>query len=110
MASEHVINVDQASFDEKVLKSDVPVLVDFWAVWCGPCRMVAPVLDELAAEMNGKVKVAKLNVDENQELAMQFRVSSIPAFVLFKDGQAVDRTVGAMPKSAFKSFLSSHVA
>jgi thioredoxin 1 len=109
MASPKIVEVTQDNFGDKVGKSDVPVLVDFWAVWCGPCRMVAPVLDELAEELDGKLKIGKVNVDENQELAMQYRVSSIPAFVLFKNGQAVDRVVGAMPKAAFKNFLSSHL-
>ena len=110
MASPKVVTVTQENFEADVLKSKVPILLDFWAVWCGPCRIVSPVLEELAEEMDGKLRIGKVNVDENQELAMQFRISSIPAFVLFKDGEAVDRTVGAMPKAAFKSFLSAHVS
>jgi len=110
MASEKVTTVTQENFETEVLKSQVPILLDFWAVWCGPCRIVSPVLEELAEELDGKLRIGKVNVDENQELAMQFRVSSIPTFVLFKDGQAVDATRGAMPKAAFKQFLESHLS
>jgi thioredoxin 1 len=88
-----------------VLEADVPVLVDFWATWCGPCRMVAPLLDQLAEEWNGKVRVAKLDVDSAQQLAIQYQVSSIPTFILFKNGRVADRMMGAMPKPAFDDFI-----
>ncbi len=105
MASDKVLTVSSESFENDVLKSDVPVLVDFWAEWCGPCKMVAPVLDEIADEMEGQVKIAKLNVDENQDIAVQFQVSSIPTFILFRNGEAADRMLGAMPKTAFEQFI-----
>ena len=109
MASEKVVTITQDNFENEVLKSDTPVLVDFWAEWCGPCKRVAPVLDELAGEMDGKVRIAKLNVDENQQIAYQFQVSSIPTFILFKGGQMADRMLGAVPKSAFQSFIERNL-
>lgn len=109
MASDKIFEVTSDNFQSDVLGSDVPVLVDFWAAWCGPCRIVAPVMAELADELDGKVRFAKLNVDEEQELAMRFHVSSIPTFILFKNGSAADQIRGAMPKGAFQQFLSQHV-
>ena len=109
MASDKIVTLTQDNFQQEVLSSDQPVLVDFWAEWCGPCKRVAPLLDEIAEEMNGKVRIAKLNVDENQQLAYQFQVSSIPTFVLFKGGQMADRMMGAVPKSAFQSFIDRNL-
>lgn len=99
-----VLHVTKENFEQEVLKSDKPVLLDFWASWCGPCRMLAPILDELAAE-NPDVKVVKINTDEQMELATQFNVMSIPAIFVVKDGQVVNQTVGVQPKENLLALL-----
>lgn len=103
--SSSTTTVTDANFDELVGLSEVPVLVDFWAEWCGPCKMVAPILDELATEQAGRLKIAKLNVDDNLRTAQRFEVMSIPTMILFKDGVPALRVVGAQPKSALLAKL-----
>ena len=105
MSGETVIHVSEGTFDAEVLKSGQPALVDFWAPWCGPCRAIAPVLDELAEEYKGKVKVAKINVDENRKLAGDHGVMSIPTMILFKDGKVVDKLIGLVPKDRLKALM-----
>jgi thioredoxin 1 len=102
--------VTDETFNQEVLKSDTPTLVDFWAVWCGPCRMVAPVVDEMAREQAGKLKVMKLDVDENQNTAMAYGVMSIPTLILFKNGQPVERIVGFRPKGDMEKKILPHLA
>jgi len=101
--------ISDSTFEEEVLKSDVPVLVDFWAEWCGPCRMVAPVLDEIAAEKGGKMKLVKLNVDENTRTAASLGITSIPTMMLYKNGTAVERIVGAQPKQRLLQQIEKHL-
>jgi thioredoxin 1 len=103
------IEVTDATFEEEVLKSKLPVLVDFWAVWCAPCRMIAPMVEELATEKEGSLKVAKMDVDNNPDTAMKFGIRSIPTLLIFKDGQIVDQVVGAVPKSMLESKVEKHI-
>jgi thioredoxin 1 len=102
--------VTDATFDQEVLGSDKPVLVDFWAPWCGPCRMVAPVVDEIATQYEGRVKVVKLNTDENPSVANKYGIRSIPTLMIFKDGQRVDMVVGAVPKTTLANTLDKCLA
>ena len=105
-----VTQTSDTNFDKDVLKSGKPVVVDFWAEWCGPCKMIAPALEDIASELGGKVKIAKLNIDENPELAAQFGVRSIPTLMIFKDGEVADMKVGAAPKTALSHWINGAVA
>ncbi|MFA6224322.1 MAG: thioredoxin [Desulfomonilaceae bacterium] len=100
-----ILHVTDADFDQQILKSEVPALVDFWAAWCGPCRTVGPVVEELAGEYSGKVKIAKLNVDDNKQTPSKYGVKGIPTLMLFKNGERVAEIVGAVPKTKIKEML-----
>ena len=105
-----ILQVTDSTFDSEVLKSSIPVLVDFWAEWCGPCRMVAPVVEEVAKQYQGKVKVAKVDVDSNIQTATRFNVRSIPMLLFFKNGKVVDQIVGAVPRAVIEGKLQQHAA
>ena len=105
----NALEVNDSNFEEEVKKSDIPVLVDFWAPWCGPCRKISSIVDELAAELEGKVKVVKVNTDENLKTTQEFSISGIPSILIFKKGEAVERLVGLMQKSQLISNLEKHL-
>jgi thioredoxin 1 len=107
--SEHIHHVTDDSFESEVLKSDIPVLVDYWAEWCGPCKAIAPMLDDIAREYTGKIKVAKVNVDENQQTPQKYGIRGIPTLMLFKGGNLEATKVGALSKSQLAAFLDSNI-
>ncbi len=109
MANDSIVEVTDANFDADVLKSDKPVLIDFWATWCGPCRAIAPIVDELATEYQGKVKVGKMDVDRNSATPMRYGVRGIPTLLVFKDGQVMEQIVGYVPKEQIQKALDKHV-
>lgn len=108
--SEKIANLTTESFQSTVTSATTPVLVDFWAPWCGPCKAIAPILEELATELDGKLKIAKVNIDENDAIAAEYGVRAIPTMILFKGGQVAETLVGMMPKAALKAKIATHVA
>ena len=104
------LELTDANFDEKVIKSTIPVLVDFWAEWCGPCRMVSPILEKLGERMSDQIKIVKLNVDENQELAMNYGIRSIPSLLIFREGKEIGRTVGAATEQTYEEFVKTSLS
>lgn len=109
MSDKHIIVLDEENFDREVIESNIPVMIDFWAEWCGPCQAVMPIINELALEFEGVVKIAKLNVDENRSIAMRYRVMSIPTVLFFKDGEEAKREVGAKSKDDYIQLLDSMI-
>jgi len=109
MSSEHIVYVTDASFEADVLKSDKPVLVDYWAEWCGPCKMIAPILDEVAKDYNGRLSIAKMNVDQNREVPAKFGIRGIPTLMIFKGGQLAATKVGALSKAQLTAFIDGQL-
>lgn len=107
--SKHIHQFNDGEFDQRVLQSSTPTFVDFWAAWCGPCRIIGPIVEELAPQYEGKMQIGKLNVDENPQTAMKYQVTSIPTLLIFKDGKVVDRAIGAMPKSELQKFIERNL-
>ncbi|MDQ6680680.1 MAG: thioredoxin TrxA [Pseudomonadota bacterium] len=109
MSSDLIQHTSDAAFDTDVLKADKPVLVDYWAEWCGPCKMIAPILDEVSKDYDGRLKIAKMNVDENRDVPAKFGIRGIPTLMLFKDGQLAATKVGALSKAQLTAFIDSHL-
>ena len=110
MESSQVVHLTDDTFDEAIKNASGPVVVDFWAAWCGPCKAIAPSLDQLATEMAGQVTIAKVNVDENGDLSARFGIRNIPTLLIFKDGRLVDQTIGAQPKESLRGMIQRHLA
>jgi thioredoxin len=110
MAADNVQTFTDSNFESSVLKADKPVLVDFWAEWCGPCKRLGPTIDQLAGEYAGKLTIGKLNVDDNPDTTIKFQIRGIPAVLLFKGGQVIDQVIGAAPKEEFKRVIDRHIA